>query len=118
MGRPKTPSVTKDVIGQLFRDRVTELMVAAFPQAPNETEQIKALAKRSGVGKETIRAALKGERSPRLVAVDAVARALGMSIAELLGAKKPEGEDRSEPGAVSPFPQSPQPKKGADWKGF
>jgi len=84
MGRPKTPSLPQDLIGKLFRDRLLELMPQAFPNADNETDLIAALANRSGVGKETIRAALKGERSPRLVAVDAIARALGLSVAELL----------------------------------
>lgn len=70
-------------------------MPQAFPNAENETDQIAALAGRSGVGKETIRAALKGERSPRLVAVDAVARALGVSVAELLTVGKASSREDS-----------------------
>lgn len=88
MGRPKTPSLPKDVIGQLFRDRVMELLIAAFPREKNDTGLYRALAKRSGVGAETIRAAMKGERSPRLVAVDAIARALGTSVSGLLAIDK------------------------------
>lgn len=95
MGRPKTPSLPGDLIGKLFRDRILELMPQAFPAAENETDQIAALASRSGVGKETIRAALKGERSPRLVAVDAIARALGMSVSELLTVGKASTQDDS-----------------------
>lgn len=95
MGRPKTPTLPQDLIGSLLRDRILELMPQAFPTAENETDQILALAKRSGVGRETIRAALKGERSPRLVAVDAIARALGLSVAELLTVGKAGTQDDS-----------------------
>jgi transcriptional regulator with XRE-family HTH domain len=95
MGRPKTPSLPQDLVGKLFRDRLLELMPQAFPHAENETDLIAALASRSGVGKETIRAALKGERSPRLVAVDAIARALGLSVAELLTVGKAGEQDDS-----------------------
>jgi len=98
MGRPKTPTLPNDVIGRLLRDRLLELMPLAFRSAENETDQIAELAKRSGVGKETIRSALKGERSPRLVAVDAMARALGLSVAELLTVPKAAKAD-------DPFPK-------------
>lgn len=74
-----------------------ELMQVAFPRATNETDQIKALAKRSGVGAETIRAALKGMRSPRLVAVDAIARALGLSVSDLLTIGKAGSHPRDRP---------------------
>jgi len=107
MGRPKTPSLPTDVIGQIFRDRVLELMPRVFPRARNETEQIKALASRSGVGGETIRAALKGERSPRLVAVDAIARALGLSISELFSTAPREPPPPPESGSKRPFPTAP-----------
>jgi len=101
MGRPKTPSLPQDLIGSLLRDRILELMPQAFPTADNETDQIIALAKRSGVGRETIRAALKGERSPRLVAVDAIARALGLSVAELLSVGKTSAQEEG------PFKSTP-----------
>lgn len=84
MGRPKTPSLQAlDADTQFFRDRMEELLPIAFPRLDNDTARIKALAKRCGIGAETIRAAIKGERSPTLTVLGALARGLGISLSQL-----------------------------------
>jgi transcriptional regulator with XRE-family HTH domain len=100
MGRPKKQSTPKDAIGQIFATNVEARLAAAFPKAKNETERFELLGKRSGVGKETIRAAMRGERSPTLVTLDAIARALGTSSAALLDVP-------TKLAVVSPFPKAP-----------
>lgn len=55
----------------------------AFPSATNQTAQIKQLAKKSGVAAETIRRILKGEVSPRLDNLDAIAQAFGITVSTL-----------------------------------
>jgi len=68
---------------QFFRDRMEELLPLAFPKLKNDTARIKALAKRCGIGAETIRTAIKGERSPTLTVLGALARGLGISLSQL-----------------------------------
>lgn len=100
MGRPKKPSTPKDAIGQIFATNVETRLMAAFPRAKNETERFELLGKRSGVGKETIRSVMRGERSPTLTTLDAIARALGTSPAALLDVP-------ASVVASSPFPKAP-----------
>lgn len=84
MGRPKTPSLPAlDTDAQFFRDRMEELLPLAFPKLENDTARIKALAKRCGIGMETIRTSIKGERSPSLKVLGAIARGLGISLSQL-----------------------------------
>lgn len=96
MGRPKKnlpkPVTPGDVIGSILANNITERLPGAFPRASNETAQIEALAKRSGVGEETIRTMLRLERSPRLNTIDAIARALGTSASELITIPRNAGE--------------------------
>lgn len=73
-----------DVIGALLAENIIDRLSDAFPRAATETAQIEALAKRSGVGEETIRGIMRLERSPRLETIDAIARALGTSASELI----------------------------------
>ncbi len=70
----------------IFRARMEELIHLAFPKAENDTARIKALAKRSGVGAETIRGAMKGERNPTLTVLEQIAAGLGVSLSQLLSA--------------------------------
>lgn len=84
MGRPKKISTPKDIINQVLADNILSRLDGAFPRARNQTEQLKMLAKRSGVGMETLRMAIKAERSLRIDLVDKIARAFGTSAAHLL----------------------------------
>lgn len=84
MGRPKKISTPKDIINQVLADNILSRLDGAFPRARNQTEQLKMLAKRSGVGMETLRMAIKAERSLRIDLVDKIARAFGTSAAQLL----------------------------------
>lgn len=84
MGRPKTPSRPPlDPDARRFRDRMEELLPLAFPRLDNDTARIKALGERCGIGAETIRAAIKGERSPTLTVLAAIARGFGISLSQL-----------------------------------
>lgn len=83
-GRPPKASVPTSEIGQTFAENVAALLPVTFPEALNETAQIKALGKASGVGRETIRHAIRGGRSPSLDAVASIARGLGVTINDLL----------------------------------
>lgn len=84
MGRPKTPSRPPlDAEAQFFRDRMEELLPLAFPKLEHDTARIAALAKRCGIGAETIRTSIKGERSPTLTVLSAIARGLGISLSQL-----------------------------------
>lgn len=84
MGRPQKISTPKDIINQVLADNILSRLDGAFPKARNQTEQLKMLAKRSGVGMETLRMAIKAERSLRIDLVDKIARAFGTSAAQLL----------------------------------
>lgn len=87
MGRPKTPSRPPlEPEAQLFRDRMEELLPMAFPRLSTDTDRIQALAKRAGIGAETIRTAIKGERNPTLTVLAAIARGLGISLSQLFSA--------------------------------
>lgn len=105
MGRPKTPSLPAlDTDAQFFRDRMEELLPLAFPKLENDTARIKALAKRCGVGAETIRTAIKGERSPTLTILGAISRGLGISLSQLFS-----------PGPIAlPSTRDTEPKKPAE----
>lgn len=84
MGRPKKPITPVEAISQILAMNIARRLAPAFPAAKNETDQFAALGRRSGVGKETIRTIMKGERSPTVVTLDAIARALGTTADELL----------------------------------
>lgn len=59
-------------------------MPLAYPTCERQSDQIEQLAKRCGVGEETIRKALKGESSPRLQTMTMIAVGPGVSIVDLL----------------------------------
>ena len=83
MGRPpKSTQLTG--LQKVLADNIRLRMIGAFPAATNESEQMVALAAKSGVAKETIRRTLVGQTSPRLDIVESLARALGVSAATLL----------------------------------
>lgn len=82
MGRPQNPVYLTGTAAVVARN-ITIRLPGAFPEAPNQTAQIKLLAKRSGVAAETIRRILKGEVSPRLDNLDAIAQAFGISVSIL-----------------------------------
>jgi transcriptional regulator with XRE-family HTH domain len=79
MGRPQKHAELTGVASILARNILLRLP-GAFPSATNQTGQIKLLAKKSGVAAETIRRILKGEVSPRLDNLEAIARAFGTSV--------------------------------------
>lgn len=79
MGRPQKHAELSGVASVLARNILLRLP-GAFPEAHNQTGQIKLLAKKSGVAAETIRRILKGEVSPRLDNLEAIARAFGTSV--------------------------------------
>jgi transcriptional regulator with XRE-family HTH domain len=68
-------------------DNIRALAVQVFPRHPNETEWMLRLAKRAGIGKESVRRMVKGIGSPRLDNVEAVAHALGVSLTDLLSSQ-------------------------------
>lgn len=84
VGRPQKVVTPKDIIGQILIDNIEARWYRAFPLASTHKERLEALAKRSGVGKETLRKMMKGDQSPRIDTVDKVARALGTSCDVLL----------------------------------
>lgn len=51
-----------------------------------QTRQIEALAKRSGVGKETIRQIINGRQTARIDILQAITASLGRTLAELFTA--------------------------------
>lgn len=83
-GRPQKAVTPKDIIGQILIDNVKARWHRAFSAASSDKERLEHLARRSGVGKETLRKMMKGEQSPRIDTVDKVARALGTTCDELL----------------------------------
>lgn len=84
MGRPPKDPAPKDATHAVFIDRVTHLVATAFPKAIRDTDRYEQLAKRAGIAAETVRRAMKGQTSPTLETMDAIARALGESVSSLL----------------------------------
>lgn len=84
MGRPRQPAAQKSHIGSVFTQNAEALLPVSFPVEPNATKRIEALARRIGVGKETIRRAIKGGASSRLDIIDKIAVGLGVTTPELL----------------------------------
>jgi len=93
-GRPPKASLPTSKVGQIFAENVSALLSAVFPLEGHETGRIKALAKSTGVGKETIRHAIRGGRSPSLDAVASIAEGLDVTISDLL--TKGFGAQRAE----------------------
>jgi len=86
MGRPPKAAQPTTPGGMILRENVYYLAPRVFRKARNETEWKQELARRSGVGAETIRRIVRGEGSPRLDNVEALASALGVSLIRLLDA--------------------------------
>lgn len=86
MGRPKKPATQGDALSGLISENLEARLSIHFPLSKygTETKQLMALAKRSGVGKETIRRMLRREGYPQVDSLEAVAKALGASAAEFL----------------------------------
>lgn len=84
MSRPRQPAIRKTTIGAILTENAEALLPLAFPAETNQTNQIASLAKRVGVGKETIRRAIRGGASSRLDIVDSIAQGLGVTTPELL----------------------------------
>lgn len=84
MPRPRTPtSPTSPAMGH-FIENVEALLPVSFPLDSVATDRIEALAKRSGVGKETIRRALKGDAKSRVDTLEKVSSALGAALAQMM----------------------------------
>lgn len=84
MPRPRTPSSpTSPAMGH-FIENVEALLPVSFPLDSVPTDRIEALAKRSGVGKETIRRALKGDAKSRVDTLEKVSGALGAALAQMM----------------------------------
>lgn len=64
--------------------------------ATTETARITVLARRSGVGKETIRNIIWGAQSARIDNLEAIVEALGRSLHELFDGLRPE-EGQTQP---------------------
>lgn len=84
MGRPRQPAARKTTIGAILTENAEALLPVSFPGETNQTNQIAALAKRMGIGKETVRRAIRGGASSRLDIVDSIAQGLGVTTPELL----------------------------------
>lgn len=91
MGRPtkETPRVQTpaDIIGAIIADNVVDLLGKCFP-GRTQTDQIEALARRSGVSKETIRRIIKRDVSPRVDNLHQIATALSTTAAALLQSQR------------------------------
>lgn len=86
MGRPPKAAQPTTPGGMILRENINYLAPRVFRKARNETEWKYELAKRSGIGAETIRRILRGEGSPRLDIVESLASALGVSLVQILDA--------------------------------
>lgn len=84
MGRPRVPAAATSPIVSTFIENVEALLPVSFPAVETETDRIEALAKRAGVGRETIRRAMRGGASCRLDIVAKIASALGVTTPQLL----------------------------------
>ncbi len=84
MPRPRQPSAPTSSIGYTFTENVEALLPVAFSGVTTETDRILALGRRAGVGKETIRRAMRGGASPKLDIVAKIAAGLGVTTPELL----------------------------------
>ncbi len=100
MGRPKKerPKVQTpaDIIGAIISDNILELLPKCFPAHRHQTQQIEALAARSGVSKETIRRIIKCDVSPRVDNLHQIATAMSTTAAALLESQPREQPSQSE----------------------
>jgi transcriptional regulator with XRE-family HTH domain len=83
-GRPPKAAAPTTKVGAIFAENVSALLPVVFPRERNETARIAALSKSTNVGKETIRHAMRGGRSPSLDAVASIAEGLDVTISDLL----------------------------------
>lgn len=96
MGRPRTPKNPKDPVSAILSENLEERIRAAYPKILGETDRYKKLAAVSGVGKETIRSIVKGERSARVDILAQLAAALSTTVRDLF--------DVPPPAHKAPFP--------------
>lgn len=83
MGRPRKKVPAKGQLEERLGRQLRTWMGQALRKYGHQTRQIDVLSKRSGVGKETIRQILNGRQSARVNNLQAIAAALGWTLADL-----------------------------------
>lgn len=84
MPRPRTPASPTSPAMEHFIANVWALLPVSFPLDSTDTDRIEALAKRAGVGQETVRRALKGDAKSRVDTLEKVSGALGAVLAQMV----------------------------------
>ena len=84
MPRPRTPVSPTSPAMEHFIANVRALLPVSFPLDGTDTDRIEELAKRAGVGKETVRRALKGDAKSRVDTLEKVSGALGAVLAQMV----------------------------------
>lgn len=84
MPRPRTPVSPTSPAMEHFIANVGALLPVSFPLDGTDTDRIEALARRAGVGKETVRRALKGDAKSRVDTLEKVSGALGAVLAQMV----------------------------------
>lgn len=102
MGRPRVPAKAKGTVEALIGQQLRAWVALAFPDRKyaTYTKKIEALAKRSGVGKETIRNILQGSQSARIDNLYSIVEALGRTMTELFDSISQQQEDALRGGRV------------------
>lgn len=92
MGRRRKPLKSKGQLEAEVGMRLRSWMALALRKFGSETRQIEVLAKRSGVGKETIRKIIYGAQSARIDNLSSLATGLGRTLVELFSESIQEPE--------------------------
>lgn len=108
MGRPTKSAAYRAPIAAILGENIYALLPKAFKNAATLTDQMEALAVRCNIAPETIRRIAKGEVSPTLGKIDAIARGLGVHAWELL--KPSEHVAPASPDGEGPFTKGQAPK--------
>jgi hypothetical protein len=104
MGRPRKEVEPKGPLEAKIGAQLSIWMARSLRKYPTEKQQITALAKRSSVGKETVRKILRGTQSAQIDSLHAITEALGWSLLDLFAAidgGETAKEGREAPGTVS-----------------
>lgn len=110
MGRPPKSATYKAPIAAILGENIYALLPKAFKAAKNPTDQMEALAARCNISPETIRRIAKGDVSPTLKKIDAIAQGLGVHAWELLKPAQHSVAEPSPPKGEGPFTKGPAPK--------
>lgn len=66
-----------------MRRNIQRRLDQMFPRTTGATQQFQQLSKLSGVGEETIRKMMRGESSPQLANIIAIAKQISLTLPEL-----------------------------------